>query len=134
MFIIVVMVTDVHLGIKISVDTVYRQDYSIPHQNHYLFSYEIFIENMNDFPVQLLRRHWFIKDSLGENREVEGEGVVGEQPILYPGESHRYQSACNLKTDFGSMTGTYLFKNLQNGEYFNARIPQFKMGVPFRLN
>lgn len=128
------MTTDVHQGIKISVDTTYRDDYSIPGQNHYLFSYTIQIENMNEFPVQLLRRHWHIKDSVGENREVEGEGVVGEQPILYPGEMHSYQSACNLKTDLGSMRGTYLFKNLLTEEYFNARIPEFQMGVPFRLN
>ena len=128
------MITDVHQGIMISVDTSYRDDYSIPGQNHYLFSYTIRIKNMNDFPVQLLRRHWFIKDSIGENREVEGEGVVGEQPILYPGESHSYQSACNLKTDFGAMKGTYLFKNLNSEDYFNARIPEFKMFVPYRLN
>ena len=68
------MITDVHQGIQISVDTNYRDDYSIPTQNHYLFSYTIGIKNMNDFPVQLLRRHWIIKDSVGETREVEGEG------------------------------------------------------------
>lgn len=128
------MVTDVHQGIKISVNTIYRDDYSIPSEQHFLFSYLVSIENMNDFPVQLLRRHWFIKDSRSENREVEGEGVVGEQPIILPGELHTYESACNFKSEYGAMWGTYLFKNINNGNYFRARIPEFQMTVPYVLN
>ena len=128
------MITDVDQGIKISVTTKYREDYSLPHQNHFLFSYTISIENQNSFTVKLLRRHWYIKDVAAENREVEGEGVIGEQPTLNAGESHQYESACNLKSEFGSMYGSYLFKNLETGEFFNVAIPEFKLHVPYALN
>jgi ApaG protein len=128
------MVTKVTEGIKISVETQYRDDYSNPHNFHYLFSYKITIENQNEFAVQLMRRHWYINDSSGDYREVEGEGVVGQQPILENGDVYEYESACNLTTDIGTMRGEYLFKRTFDEQIFKVNIPEFKMVVPYRMN
>ncbi|MGD1844889.1 MAG: Co2+/Mg2+ efflux protein ApaG [Salibacteraceae bacterium] len=128
------MFTAVTAGIKISVKATYKPEYSDPRRNNYLFSYQIKIENMSDYTVKLLRRHWFIFDSNGEHRQVEGEGVIGEQPTLAPGDLYSYESACSLTTEIGKMHGTYLMqRKLDNGQ-FRVRIPEFFMIVPHRLN
>lgn len=81
-----------------------------------------------------MRRQWFIFDSNGTVREVEGEGVVGVQPVIAPGDSYSYVSGCNLKTDIGSMKGRYLMqRSIDNGEFL-VDIPEFELIVPFRLN
>ncbi len=85
-------------------------------------------------PVKLLRRHWYIVDSNGAYREVEGEGVVGKQPILEPGASHQYISACSLRSDMGKMHGNYLMENLYNKKLFRVAIPEFQMIAPFKGN
>jgi ApaG protein len=101
---------------------------------YFLFTYRIKIENTGDYDVQLLRRNWNIVDSISEHRSVEGAGVVGQQPVLRPKEVYEYESACNLKSEFGKMDGTYTFERLVDGEEFSVSIPEFKMVVPFRLN
>jgi len=121
-------------GVKVTVTTNYLPDYSSPVQQHFVFAYKIKIENNSDFTVKLLRRHWYIHDSTGVVREVEGEGVVGQQPSLEPGESHEYVSGCNLKTGLGKMRGTYLMERLVDGKQFNATIPEFTLIVPYKLN
>ena len=128
------MVTEITDGVKVSVVTEYQSDYSNPVQSHYVFTYKIRIENSSEFTLQLLRRHWYIHDADGSLREVEGEGVVGQQPILEPGESHEYVSGCNLKTGIGKMRGTYLMERVVDGRQFDAKVPEFIMVVPFRLN
>ncbi|TVR37365.1 MAG: Co2+/Mg2+ efflux protein ApaG [Cryomorphaceae bacterium] len=128
------MVTAVSSGIKITVVTQYERDYSSPANEQYFFIYNITIENTNDFPVKLLRREWFIIDSNGDKREVEGEGVVGEQPVIPPGSKYSYSSGCDFMTDFGSMSGSYLMKRLDAGLVFKAHIPRFYMLAPWRLN
>lgn len=128
------MTTQVTLGIKISVETKFQDLYSDPSKMYYLFTYRIRIENTSDYDVQLLRRCWNITDSISEKRDVEGAGVVGQQPVLRPGEVYEYESACNLKSEFGKMKGTYTFERLVDGERFQAAIPEFKMIVPYRLN
>lgn len=128
------MVTAITLGVKISVETTYQDDHSDPGNNHYMFAYRITIENLTDYTVQLKRRQWFIFDSNGIQREVEGEGVVGEQPVIDPGESHSYVSACNLNTDMGSMSGNYLMNRLADNKDFIVDIPEFELIVPYRLN
>ncbi|RZL13996.1 MAG: Co2+/Mg2+ efflux protein ApaG [Pedobacter sp.] len=128
------MVSSISQGVKISVDTVYQQQYSNPVNEHFMFAYSILIENLTDSPVQLLRRQWFIFDSNGTNRSVEGEGVVGLQPVIEPGESHSYVSGCNLKTDMGSMRGNYLMKRLSDDTEFSVEIPEFELIAPFKLN
>jgi ApaG protein len=128
------MVTQVTQGIKISVRTEYKSEYSNPLKNHYFFSYRICIENMGDYPVQLLKRHWYIFDSSGEHSEVEGEGVVGVQPMIAPGELFEYESACSLKTDIGKMQGTYLMDRVDKSQNFYVHIPEFKLVAPFKMN
>ena len=128
------METAITNGIKISVRSAFRPDHSAASKNLFVFSYEIKIENNSKYQVQLMRRHWNIIDSNGLKREVEGEGVIGEQPILGPGDVHRYESASDLQTDIGTMEGTYLMKNLDTSELFDVTIPKFLMQVPFRLN
>lgn len=128
------MVTGITKGVKVSVSTQFKQEYSSPMQYHYVFTYKIHIENQSDYSIQLLSRRWFIFDSNGTVKEVEGEGVVGQQPLLEPGESHEYISGCNLKTGVGKMHGEYTFERLVDGKHFQVTIPEFTMIVPFKLN
>jgi ApaG protein len=128
------MVTEITNGVKVTVATDYQPEYSSPIQSHFVFTYKIIIENCSEYTVQLLRRHWFIHDSNGVVKEVEGDGVVGQQPVLEPGEFHQYVSGCNLKTSIGKMRGTYLMERIVDGRKFKVNIPEFVMMVPFRLN
>lgn len=128
------MVSKLSEGVEISVETFFQQDYSNAIKGDYMFAYRITIENHNDFPVRLIRRHWFIFDSNGENREVEGEGVIGVQPSLQPGERYQYVSGCSLRSEMGKMYGSYLMENLNNGKTFNVSIPAFEMTAPFKNN
>ena len=128
------MTSKISEGIEVTVDTFYQSDYSNPLQYEYMFAYRISIENHNDFAVKLHRRHWHIADSNGEHREVEGEGVVGVQPTLQPGEKYQYVSGCNLRSEIGRMYGTYQMENLYNKKLFTVNIPAFDMLVPFKSN
>ncbi|RYU77899.1 Co2+/Mg2+ efflux protein ApaG [Hymenobacter persicinus] len=121
-------------GVTVSVTTNYLPDYSSPSQEHYVFAYKIDIHNGSEYTVKLLRRHWYIYDANGVVREVEGEGVVGQQPVLEPGESHQYVSGCNLKSGLGKMRGTYQMERLVDGKEFTVDIPEFTLVVPYRLN
>ena len=128
------MVTEITQGIKVSIETEYQPVYSSPSQYHYVFTYRVLIENKSENTIQLLRRHWHINDAAMKTREVEGEGVVGKQPVLEPGESHQYVSGCNLKSGIGKMRGTYLMERLVDGHRFKVVIPEFTMVAPFKLN
>ncbi|MEK6480827.1 Co2+/Mg2+ efflux protein ApaG [Catalinimonas sp. 4WD22] len=128
------MVTEVTDGVKVTVVTEYQPDYSSPAQNHYVFTYHITIENNSEYTVKLLRRHWFIADAGFPTREVDGEGVVGKQPVLEPGDTHQYVSGCNLKSGIGKMHGTYLMERVVDGKNFLAAIPAFSMLAPYRSN
>lgn len=128
------MVSKISEGVEVSVEIFYQQDYSNPLNQEYMFAYRVTIENHNTFSIKLLRRHWFIFDSNGEHKEVEGEGVIGIQPILQPNENYQYVSGCNLKTEMGKMHGTYLMENQNNMERFYVKIPSFEMIVPFKYN
>ena len=121
-------------GVQISVETYYQPDYSNPMNCEFMFAYRISIENHNNFTVQLNRRHWHIFDSNGEYREVEGEGVVGQQPLLQPGEQFQYVSGCNLKTEMGKMFGKFEMENQNNKQSFTVNVPPFEMIVPFKMN
>jgi ApaG protein len=128
------MVTEITDGVKVTVATSYQPEYSSPAQSHYVFTYKIIIENNSEYTVKLLRRHWFIYDANAVIREVEGDGVVGQQPVLEPGQTHEYVSGCNLKTEFGKMKGTYLMDRVVDGKQFKVNIPEFIMVVPYKLN
>jgi ApaG protein len=128
------MSSTISQGINIAVETFYQSEYSNPANNEYLFAYKIIITNNNSFAVKLLRRHWFILDSNGSSKEVEGEGVVGNQPLIFPTESYQYISSCILKSEIGKMHGNYLMENAQNKTTFKAIIPEFMLEVPSKLN
>jgi ApaG protein len=128
------MVSKISSGVEITVETFYQSDYSNPLNHEFMFAYRITIENHNGFAVKLLRRHWYIFDSNGDKREVEGEGVVGVQPVLEANERYQYVSGCNLRSEMGKMYGTYLMENLNNKSTFKVKIPAFQMIVPFKGN
>lgn len=128
------MVTKITDGVKISVETIYQPEYSNPANEHFMFAYRINIENLTEYSVQLLNRYWLIFDSNGTTREVEGEGVVGLQPVIEPGDHHEYVSGCNLKTDMGSMKGFYEMIRIVDGQKFKVNIPEFQLIAPYKLN
>jgi len=118
-------------GIRVTVRPVYLRDQSDPAAQHYVFAYYVRIENVGTLPAQLLSRRWLIHDEIGgdnENMEVEGPGVVGEQPVITPGQVHEYQSFCILKSGEGYMEGTYGFLRA-DGVAFDAEIPRFTLSV-----
>lgn len=128
------MPTAITNDVRVQVETQYQHDQSEPLNDLHLFAYHISIQNNSDHIIQLLRRHWYIFDSNGETREVEGEGVVGLQPILRPGDTHTYISACNLHSELGKMLGTYTFERLDDGSTFEVTIPEFNLMAPVRFN
>jgi ApaG protein len=128
------MVSKVTEGVKVIVETYYQPDYSNPLSGEYMFAYRVTIENRNSFPVQVLSRHWHIFDSNATRREVQGDGVVGVQPVIKPGGRYQYVSGCNLKTEMGSMHGTYSVLDLNTQRTFDVRIPVFQMTAPFKMN
>lgn len=128
------MVAEITEGVKVIVETEYQPEYSSPSQFHFVFTYRITIENGSENTIQLLRRQWYIHDANNIIREVEGEGVVGQQPILEPGQYHQYVSGCNLKSGMGKMYGHYMMEKLVDGGRFKVTIPEFTMIVPYKLN
>lgn len=128
------MISKVTEGVKVSVETFYQQDYSNPKLEEFMFAYRITIENNNSYPVQLLSRHWYIFDSNASHTEVEGEGVIGVQPVIKAGDKYQYISGCNLKTEMGRMYGTYLMEELETKKKFEVNIPAFEMIAPFKMN
>jgi ApaG protein len=127
-------ITKLTEGISVSVDTLYRESQSNPEANYYLFSYFITIENRTGHSVQLMRRRWEIFDSSGDYHQVEGAGVVGEQPVLKPGGRYTYESSCNFTTEIGKMKGVYIFEQLRSHTTFEVEIPEFTLIVPSKLN
>lgn len=108
-------------------------EHSSPEQDHYVFAYTITIENVGEETAQLISRHWIITDDRQAVQEVRGLGVVGEQPILAPGEQFTYTSSCTLPTAIGTMKGSYKFLNAE-GDQFDIDIPEFLLAVPSRLH
>jgi ApaG protein len=129
-----VMVTEITQGVKVSVETEYQAAYSSPGQSHFVFTYKITIENAGDFTIQLKRRRWLIFDAGFLQQEVEGEGVVGQQPILEPGQVHQYVSGCNIKSGIGKMMGTYAMERVVDGTTMSVAIPPFVLMAPLRMN
>lgn len=128
------MATAVTHGILVSVKATYEPAHSDPRAAQFLFSYRVVIENTGRETVKLLRRHWTIADSLAPAREVEGPGVVGETPVLGPGERFTYSSACDLRSGIGRMQGTYLMERTGDGHRFRVAIPTFMLLYPYALN
>jgi len=121
-------------GITVSVETQYLPAHSDPRASKFIFGYFITIENGCPFTVQLMRRHWTILDACSVMREVEGDGVVGQQPVLHPGERYTYSSYCDLTAEIGKMCGAYEMTRLDNRLAFEVKIPEFKLVAPFKMN
>jgi ApaG protein len=119
--------------IRVDVDTSYLAEQSNPGERRYVFSYTITIRNEGSVPARLLTRHWVITDSNGKVQEVRGEGVVGEQPYLKPGQGFRYSSGAVLDTPVGAMQGSYQMVT-DEGEQFDAPIAAFRLAMPGLLN
>jgi len=116
-------------GISVSVEPVYLEANSSPANSQYVWAYRVTIENQGHETVQLLSRHWMITNARGELNEVKGPGVVGEQPVLKPGESYQYTSGCPLNTPWGMMGGSYQMET-EKGERFDIEIPTFSLDSP----
>lgn len=121
-------------GIRVNVTTVYVPSQSMPSARRYVFAYTIRISNEGTETAQLRTRHWIITDGNGKVEEVRGPGVVGQQPILRPGEHFEYTSGCVLETPRGSMRGTYQMYPTSGGPAFDAEIAPFTLAMPHSLN
>jgi ApaG protein len=120
-------------NINIQVETSYVESQSVPEENHYVFSYTITIRNDGGVAARLLNRHWIITDANGKVQEVVGEGVVGKQPFLRPGEDFSYTSGTALETPVGSMQGSYHMRS-EDGRHFDAPIAPFSLARPRALH
>ncbi|MBN9669320.1 Co2+/Mg2+ efflux protein ApaG [Roseibium aggregatum] len=116
-------------GIEVSVEPFYMDDESSPENGEFIWAYMVEIHNGGTGPVQLKTRHWQITDGLGRMEEVRGEGVVGEQPVIEPGETFEYSSHCRLTTDSGIMAGSYSMED-EAGALIEVAIPAFSLDLP----
>jgi ApaG protein len=121
-------------NVRVEVESQYAPEHSQPFQNQWFFYYTIRITNESHGTVQLLSRHWFITDANGQLEEVRGPGVVGEQPVLAPGESFQYTSGCQLKTSTGVMRGTYEMVVTESGDHFDVEIAPFALHEPYTVH
>jgi ApaG protein len=120
-------------GISVDVETLYVESESDPTTNRFVFAYTVTIRNLGDQPARLLTRHWVIRDANGKIQEVEGDGVVGEQPHLKPGEGFQYTSGTMLETSMGTMGGSYMMIT-DDGDHFRAPIADFLLSTPRTLH
>ncbi|HEY3731829.1 MAG TPA: Co2+/Mg2+ efflux protein ApaG [Steroidobacteraceae bacterium] len=125
--------TSIRHRISIDVETTYLDDQSEPREQRYVFAYTITIRNEGAVPAKLLTRHWIITDANGRVQEVRGDGVVGEQPYLKPGQGFRYSSGAVLETPVGTMQGSYQMID-DEGAQFDAPIPAFRLAMPGMLH
>jgi ApaG protein len=123
------MYEEITQGVRVSVNPVYLENPSEPERSHYVWAYQVTIANEGGETVQLLTRHWKITDGNGQLHEVQGPGVVGEQPVLKPGEHFEYTSGTPLTTPSGIMMGTYQMQSA-SGEMFDAVVPAFSLDSP----
>lgn len=120
--------------VEVSTRVRYLPEHSNAMEHSFFFMYTITIVNNSDQTVKLISRHWDIFDSSGDKKVVEGEGVIGEQPIIEPGKSYSYSSGCGLTTDIGRMSGYYTMIRVSDGHKFKVPIAAFELYLPYRLN
>ena len=120
-------------NIDVQVETAYVSEHSEPDEDRFVFAYTITLVNRGSVTAQLISRHWFITDADNRTEEVEGEGVVGEQPVLKPGEGFRYTSGAGIETPVGTMHGSYQMV-AEDGRTFDATIPRFILSAPRTLH
>jgi ApaG protein len=121
-------------SVRVEVESQYAPEHSQPFQSQWFFYYTVRITNESDEAVQLLSRYWIITDANGVIEEVRGPGVVGEQPVLAPGESFQYTSGCPLKTSTGVMHGTYQMVFTESGDHFDVEIAPFALHEPYTVH
>lgn len=121
-------------GVRIEVRSEFVPERSVPARGRFFFAYHVRVSNEADAIAQLESRRWVITDGFGRVENVEGPGVVGETPVLAPGESFEYTSFCPLETPFGSMQGHYVMRIVETGERFAARIARFELSAPAAVN
>jgi ApaG protein len=127
------METAVTRNVQVSVESFFLEEQSDPSAKRFTFAYRVRLKNLGGETVQLLTRHWIITDSTGKVTHVQGEGVVGDQPVLTAGQEYEYVSGSQLESPMGTMEGTYQMVTA-TGESFDARIPLFTLAVPGTLN
>ena len=123
------MYSEITKSIRVTVVPAFLDEHSSPEDNKYVWAYEVRIENLGEETVQLINRYWSITNSLGQTQTVRGPGVVGEQPVLKPGEYFEYTSGTPLSTPSGLMMGTYQMEN-NDGKLFDVSIPAFSLDSP----
>ncbi len=128
------MISKLTKGINVTVLPLFQGTFQKNNTLQYVFSYEITIENFGNFPIQIDSRYWEIYDTFKELEIVEGKGVVGEQPIIFPNDKYTYNSGCILTSTTGAMVGYYHVLNLTDNRFFTIEIPLFKLTVPYLLN
>ena len=128
------MVSQITRGIKISVLTSFEGTYFKNYKIHFVFAYQITIENQSKDSVQLNSRHWEIYDALNNLDTVDGEGVIGKKPVIKPGEAFYYSSGCLLSSPIGAMKGYFSMVNFTSTKTFKVLIPTFKLSAPFAIN
>ncbi|MCI4669369.1 MAG: Co2+/Mg2+ efflux protein ApaG [Bacteroidia bacterium] len=121
-------------GIRVNVRAIYAKDESSPAHNYFVFAYEVEIINESLYTVQLLSREWHITDGIGRRRIVEGEGVIGQQPVIRSGDRHKYVSGSHFPTPIGKMEGYYFMHREMDGAEIQVEIPPFVMATPYILN
>ena len=127
------MYSETTRSITVTVRPFYLEQHSSPAESHYVWAYHVRIENLGNETVQLRNRHWSITDGQGRQQEVRGPGVVGEQPVLAPGESFEYSSWCPLKTSAGVMRGTYQIVS-ESGDQFDIEIAPFALKARYTVH
>jgi ApaG protein len=128
------MVQQVTQGIMVSIETSFEGTFYKNYKMQYAFGYIVTIQNQGKDAVQLISRHWRISDALNETEIVEGDGVIGQKPVILPGGKHTYSSGCLLLSPFGSMKGHYNMVNFTNTRKFRVAIPSFKLSEPSAMN
>lgn len=126
-------IKDIHEQVLITAKPKHEKNQEL-HGAAYVFSYHIFIQNLSNYTIQLKRRQWYIADGLFEEREVEGIGVIGQVPVLKPGEKFEYESWCPLASEYGSMGGFFTFTELESEQIFEVEIPTMVLLPEFVLN
>ena len=128
------MIQQITKGIKISVESKFEGSFLRDNVSHHAFKYFINIENQSNNVVQLISRHWKIREVTCQPHFVNGIGVVGKKPVIHPGELHTYQSGSLITSPIGCMSGTFTMINFSTAQKFNVEIPNFKLNVPYILN
>lgn len=123
-------------GVQVSVEVFYQRDYSKPSEHEFMFAYRVTIANLNPFAVKVMARHWDIFDTGCSSlfRTVDGDGVLGKQPSIDPGDEYQYVSGCKLESEIGRMSGAYQMQNRATGSAFTVNIPAFSLIAPMKLN